>query len=150
MIESLAVHIGIYRRDPDAHVIVDDVDVGSLVGQLTKEPRYFAKVPLGGAIKIDLQRTHEFEIIIGLALVGSGIFLKGALEELGKQFGRWLVDRQATLGTKRQPEVRGQGLVTVVINPSAMNETSAAITGLVKEAAQAGTRVLLIVEPGSG
>jgi hypothetical protein len=150
MIESRAIQIGIYRRDPDAHWKVDDVDVGPLVGPLTKEPRYFGEVPLeGGAIKVTLQRTHEFEIILDLLLVGSGLFLKGAIEELGKQFVSWLVGRTTTLGTKQKPEVRGQGLVTVVVNPSAMNEASAAITSLVTEAAQAGTRVLLIVEPGS-
>ncbi len=148
MIESLAIQIGIYRRDPDAHVIVSEVDVGSLLSQFTEEPRYFSNVPEGGSIKVEVQRTHEFEIIIALALIGGGIFLTGALEELGKRLGGWLADRMASLGTKQNPEVRCQGLATVVVNPSAMNEASAGITKLVTEAAQAGTRVLLIVEPG--
>ena len=87
MIESLAIQIGIYRRDPDAHFLVDDVEIGSLIGQLTEQPRYFAKFPEGGAIKVQVERTHEFEIIVALALVGSGLFLEGALEELGKRFG---------------------------------------------------------------
>jgi hypothetical protein len=150
MIEPLEIQIGIYRRDPGAHVKVTELeyDVGLLLGQFVQEPRYFSNDLDGGAIKVEMQRTHEFEIVIGLALVGSGIFLKGTLEEMGKRFGGWLADIMGRLGTKQKPEVRCQGHTTVVVDPSAMNECSASITKLVTEAAQAGTRVLLIVEPG--
>jgi hypothetical protein len=149
-IESLTIQIGIYRREPEAHILVKELEpgVGALLGQFTEEPRYFSKVHEGGVIKLDVQRTHEFEIIFGLILMGSAIFLKGALEETGKRFGGRLADWMGSLGTKQNPEVRCQGLATVVVNPSAMNECSASITKLITDAAKTGTRVLLIVEPG--
>jgi hypothetical protein len=150
-IESLTVQIGIYRREPDAHWRVTELeaDVGALLGGLTEEPRYFAPdLAEDGVIKVEVQRTHEFEIIIGLMLIGGAIFLKGTVAELGKRFGGWLADRMGSLGTKQNPEVRCQGFATVVINPSAMNECSASITKLITDATQAGTRILLIVEPG--
>ena len=149
-IEPLEIQIGIYRSDPGAHLLVTELeyDVGLLLGQFVKEPRYFTNDADGGGIKVEVQRTHEFEIIIDLALAGGTIFLTGMLEEMGKRFGGWLVDVTGRLGTKQKPEVRCQGHATVVVDPSAMNECSASITKLVTEAAQAGTRVLLIVEPG--
>jgi hypothetical protein len=145
---SLAIQIGIYRRDPEANWNVNEVEVGSLLNQLIEEPFHFAKVGEDGSIQVEVQRTHEWEIVVGLALIGSGIFLKGALTELGKRFGGWLADRMGKLRTQQNPEVRSQGATTVVVNPLALNEASAAITTLVANAAQAGTRVLLIVEPG--
>ena len=145
---SLNLQIGIYRRDPDAHWNVTEVEVGSLLNQLTEEPFYFANVGEDGSIKVEVQRTHEWEIVIGVALAGSGMFVKGALTELGKRFGGWLADRIAKLGTQQVPEVRCPGAATVVVNPSALNEASTAITHLIAEAAQKRARVLLIVEPG--
>jgi hypothetical protein len=151
MIESLTIEIGIYRGDPEAHLLVTELEpaVGALLGQLIGEPRYFASNDAeGGVIKVEVQRTHEFEIIISLVVAGGGIFLNGALTELGKRFGGWLADQIGRLGTKQNPEVRGQGFATVVVNPSALNECSASIAKLMIDAANAGTRVKLVVEPG--
>ena len=148
--ESLTIQIGIYRREPGAHRIVKELEpgVGALLGQFSEEPRYFSHTAERGVIKVEIERTYEYEFILGLLLAGSAIFLKGTLEELGKRFAGQLVDWMGSLGTKQKPEIRAQGLATIVVDPSAMNECSASITKLIIDAAQAGTRVLVIVEPG--
>jgi len=106
--ETKVLRISIYRRDPEAHWNVTEVDVGPLLFQLTEEPFYLARVNEEGTVKLEVQRTHEWEILIGLVLTGSGIFLTGALTEIGKRFGGWLVDRMTKLSTTVHPEVRAQ------------------------------------------
>jgi hypothetical protein len=46
-----------------------------------------------GSIKIEIERTHEWEIIVGLVITGSGIFAKAVLETLGKRLGNWVADQ---------------------------------------------------------
>lgn len=146
--QSQNLEIAIYRRNPEACWNVNEVEVGSLLNELTEEPFHLAAVGEYGTIKLAVQRTHEWEIVIALALTGSGIFLTGALTELGKRFGGWLADRIGKLGTIPNPEVRVPGLATVVVDPSDLINASDAISKLVSDAAQKGVPVQLIVEPG--
>ena len=90
--ETKKLEIGIYRREPKLHHNVIEIDVGPLLHELTQEPIHLANVGEDGTVKLSVERTHEWEIIIGLAVTGSGIFLTGVLKELGKRFGGWLAD----------------------------------------------------------
>jgi hypothetical protein len=151
MLDSATISIGIYRNDPDANVRLDELEpaVGQLLGQLVEQPRYFVGVPTENAIiKLQVERTRETEIIIVLVIIGSSLVLQGALTEIGKRLGGWLVDQLKKLGTRKNPEVRTKGHMTVVVNPSTLNESVAAITKLASEAAKAGTRLEIVVEPG--
>ena len=143
--ERKKLEIAIYRRDPEAGWNVNEVDVGPLLYELTEEPFHLANVGEDGAVKLEVQRTHEWEIVIGLALTGSGIFLKGALTELGKRFGRWLADRVGKLGTGGKPEVRATGLVTVTVEPSDLEKTSKNIAQLLRAAGDKNVRVQIAV-----
>jgi hypothetical protein len=146
--ERKKLEIAIYRRDPEAGWNVNELDVGPLLYELTKEPFYLANVGEDGIVKLEVQRTHEWEIVIGLVLTGSGIFLKGALTELGKRFGGWLADRVGKLGTGGKPEVRATGLVTVTVEPSELEKASKGIAQLLTDAGDKNVRVQIVVEPG--
>ena len=113
--QSQRLVVAIYRRDPEANWNVNEVDVGSLLGQLSEEPIHLAAAGEPGEIKLEVQRTHEWEIVVGIVLTGTGIFLSAALKELGKRYGGWLADRISELGTASNPEVRAPGLATVVV-----------------------------------
>ncbi len=115
---------------------------------MTEEPVHLANVCEDGIVKLEVQRTHEFEIIIGLALIGSGIFLTGALTELGKRFGGWLADRIGKLGTSSNPEVRAQDMTTVKIDPGNLEASSKGIAQLLRDASEKNVRVQIVVEPG--
>ena len=146
--ETKKLEIGIYRGDPEDEWNVTEVDIGALLYELTEEPDHLANVGEDGTIKLEVQRTHEFEIIIGLAVTGSGIFLTGALTELGKRFGGWLADRIGKLGTSSNPEVRAQGMTTVKIDPGNLEASSKGIAQLLRDASEKNVRVQIVVEPG--
>jgi len=146
--ETRKLEIAIYRRDPEASWNVTEVDVGPLLYELTEEPYYLANVGEEGTVKLEIQRTHEWEILIGLAVAGSVIFVKGALTELGKRFGGWLADRIGKLHTSYNPEVRAQGMATVKIDPSNLEAASKSIAQLLSDASDKNVRVQLVVEPG--
>jgi hypothetical protein len=145
--EHRKLEIAIYRRDPEDTCNVTEVDVGPLLFQLTEEPLRLANVGEDGTIKLEVQRTHEWEIVLGLALIGSGIFVKGALTELGKLFGGWLVDRVSKLGTGGKPEVRAAGIATVLVDISDLPKASNGIAQLLAEAADKNIKVQVVVEP---
>lgn len=146
--QSQSLVVAIYRRDPEANWNVNKVDVGSLINLLTEEPYYLANVGEKGDVKLEVQRTHEWELVVGLVLTGSALFLKGAITELGKRFGSWLADRVAKLGTTKDPEVRAPGLATVLVSPSDLHTAAEGISELLGKAAKKGIQVQLVVEPG--
>lgn len=147
--ETKRLEIAIYRRNPEASWNVTEVDIGPLLYELTEEPFHLANVGEDGTVKLEIQRTHEWEIIIGLAVTGTGIFLTGALTELGKRFGGWLADRIGKLGTSSNPEVRAQGMTTVKIDPGNLEASSKGIAQLLSDASEKNVRVQLVVEPGN-
>ena len=147
--ETKRLEIAIYRRNPEARRNVTEVDIGPLLYALTEEPFHLANVREHGTIKLEIQRTHEWEFIIDLVVTGTAIFLKGALTELGKRFSGWLADRIGMLGTSSNPEVRTQGMITVKIDPSNLEASSKGIAQLLSDASEKNIRVQLVVEPGN-
>ncbi|HUU19990.1 MAG TPA: hypothetical protein VMW72_22750 [Sedimentisphaerales bacterium] len=145
--ETKRLEIAIYRKDPEENWYVNEVDVGPLLYGLTEEPFNLANVGEKGTIKLEVQRTHEWEIIIGLVLAGSGIFLAGALTEIGKRFGGWLTDQVIKLSTSTNPEARARGMTTVKIAPGDLEDAGKGITKLLSYASERNVRVQLIVEP---
>ena len=146
--ERRQLELAIYRRDPEATWNVGEVDVGPLLHQLTEEPFHLANVGEDGTVKLDVQRTHEWEIVLGLVLVGSGIFLTGALTEIGKRFGGWLADRARKLGTTGRPEVRAEGIATVVVDLDDLERASKGIAQLLSDASDKKIRLQVVLEPG--
>ena len=87
---------------------VSDIDLGSFLGSLTDEPLRLARGKEDGSIKIEVERTHEWEIVVGLVISGSAIFAKSFLETLGKRLGNlaadWLERKLKNLPVKVRAE----------------------------------------------
>lgn len=147
--QSRAFEVAIYRRNPGAgqYFYDEHVDVGSLLRAITDDSLRFVAPGEQGDVTVHVKRTHEWELVIGLALTGSGIFLASALKELGKHFGDWLAGRVGKLGTKANPEVRADGIGTVVVDPSDLPKAMDAIGKLLTDSAAKRIRVQIIVEP---
>ena len=145
--ETKKLEIAIYRKDPGEERNVNEVDIGPLLNGLTEQPFILANVGEKGTVKLEVQRTHEWEIIIGLVLTGSGIFLAGALTEIGKRFGGWLADQFSKLGTSTKPEARAKGKTTVKIAPDDLDAAGKGVAKLLTYSSERKVRVQLIVEP---
>jgi hypothetical protein len=139
------LEVALYRSDPLEHRNVNELDVGLLLGQLVEEPFYLAKANEEGSIQLAVQRRHEWELVVGLALAGGAVFLKGALSELGKRFGGWLAGQVGTLRTTNQPEVRA-GQTVHRIDPNALGGVESTMVAVFVEAAEKRVQVRIIVE----
>ena len=144
--QSIKLEIAIHRRAPEEKWNVDEVKVGALVNELTEEPIHIARAGEEGSIKLEVQRTHEWELLLGLLVTGSGIFLTAVLTELGKRFAGWLADQIRQLNIKGKVELRAQGMARVVISQAELATAQAAITDFVKAAAQKGLPVEVVLE----
>ena len=140
------LEVAIYRSEPTFEWSVYEIDTGSLLYPLTDTPSHLTN-GVDGTIKLEVQRTHEWELVIGLTLTGSAVFLKGALNALGERFGDWLADQTTRLGTQVNAEVRAPQIMTVVVDPIDLPKASEGISKLLEQAAKTGTRVELILEP---
>jgi hypothetical protein len=145
--ETQVLEVVIHRREPASAWSIYELDTGSLLYTLTDSPSHLAN-DKDGTIKLEIQRTHEWELWVGLVLTGSAAFLKGVLGALAKQFGEWLAHQVARLGTQAKAEVRASPLLTVIVDPADLTRASEGISKLLKQAAKTGARVELIVEPG--
>ncbi len=141
------IEFAIYRRDPDSRENIKDVNAGLLFNALVEQPYHLANVGEDGTIKFEVQRTHEWEIVIALVLTGSGIFLKGALTEIGKCVGKWISNCASELNTSRNPEIRTSNVASVLVNPSDLEKASKGIAKLLSHAADEGIRVQVVLEP---
>jgi hypothetical protein len=145
--ESTArLQVALYRGDPSERRSVGDLVFGSPLGQLVEGPFYFAKVNKEGAIRLTVQRKHEWELVNGLALIGAAVFFKGALKELGKQFGKWVADQVKKLGAGKQADVRA-GKVVRRIDLSQPGAAEDELALVLKEAITNRARVQIIVVP---
>lgn len=139
--------VAIYRNEPALEWSLYELDTGSLLQQLTVPPSHLTD-GIDGTIRLEVERTHEWELLIGIALAGGTAFLEGAISELGKQFVDWLVKQAAKLGTRSHAAVRPAGGQDLVVEPSELVQAEREIVKLLREAMESGTKVKLIVECG--
>ncbi|MEK7761284.1 MAG: hypothetical protein AAB433_06870 [Nitrospirota bacterium] len=136
--------IAFYRGEPDEHRYFQGLDFGPLLDGMVMTPRSFANVEEAGSIKLEIERTHEWELLASIAVAGSAVFLKGVLSELGKRVGAWLADQVAKLGTASQPEVRAGHNVARIV-PTATSQTEVAV--VLEEGMNSRVQVHVILQP---
>jgi hypothetical protein len=111
---------------------------------LVTTPREFAAVGEQGAITLDVRRTHEWELLLGIAIAGSGAFFKGVLGELGKQIAGSVLRQAQKLKAQSRPELRS-GEATTKIDDA--GQSAGTVTDLLARAIELGARVQVIIEP---
>ncbi len=135
--------LSIYRSEPESHARLDDLDVGSVLGKLVEEPLYGHE----GSIKIEVERTHEWEIILLLAIAGSSIFASSALKRLGDHFGDWLARQMRLLETEQKPELRTSSTPTLPVDPNDLDNCKLEIMNLLEKASKNRMEIKIVVEP---
>lgn len=148
---ELRIEVLLRREDPDAYMVLDDVNIGSLMGRLVEQedPYAFPAHDLGGSIKAQVQRTHEYEIVLYLALAGTAVFLKNALGRLGHHFGNWLAEQMGLLKTTTKPEIRVSDRISVSVDPERLEECITEISQLLRLAGENSLKVSVGIEPKS-
>jgi hypothetical protein len=146
MIDSTRkLRIVIRHYPEDGHFNVSDIDVGPLIGGLTEEPIRLARgVPEDGSIKIEIERTHEWEIILGLAITGGGIFAKAVLETLGKRLVNWIADQVEKRLKDEHVEVRGEDGEAVRIDPGNPAARRTPFIRLIEQTAERGGTIVIL------
>lgn len=141
----------VFRHYPeDGQFNVSDLDFGLLIGGLTEEPDRLAYYGAIGAdeerghIKLELERPHEWEFVLGAIVTGGAIFAKGIIETLGKRLGTWIADQVEKKRSKEKVKVRGSNDESVTIDPENVAEARDAFYQvLLKTAERNGTVVIL-------
>ncbi|MCH7228733.1 hypothetical protein [Haloferula sp. A504] len=142
--------LAIYLTEPPYGHNVNDLHIGTFLEGLTDEPRYLSGYVGGGEkgqIQIQVERTHEWELVIGLVVVGSGVFATGVLNELGRKSCEWLAGQRKVRDTRVNPEIRAQNGVKIQIPPEILPEVVEEVTQLMNSASKNGIQVELILKP---
>jgi hypothetical protein len=143
------IEIAIHRSSGPAPDSLDQLDFGPLLGPLTEEPLRLAGIQIGEeewSLNLEITRTHEWELVVGLVVVGSTIFAEAVISEVAKQIVGWTVEQAKKLTTRDPPRMRSPEGETVIVdaaNPAASVE---GIDKLLKDAAKRNRRVTLTVE----
>jgi hypothetical protein len=156
MTDEYRIETAIYVSGPGTSRNVNELDYGALVAAIT-EDRWILPVPApggghsyeDGTVTVTARRTHEWELILGLVIAGSGAYFAGALQNLGEKTVEWVVDQAKKRGAHRHPEValpQGSG---VKIDPGQPQASIPDVANLLEQAARQHLRVHIIIEPAS-
>ena len=100
-----------FRLDVTIRAIGGDTLDGLALGELFQD----LVVPLSSwqlrdgrshCLRVEFERTHEWELLVGLLITGAGLLAKGFCEEFGKELARKLIkmysEREAEIKTVDQ------------------------------------------------
>jgi len=88
---------------------IDDYEIGRLLHELSMPIEHLMRINNWGinskeddrliinqirniSLRVEFERTHEWELILSLGLIGSGYLAKSFCEELGKQLAQMLIN----------------------------------------------------------
>jgi len=85
---------------------IDDYEMGRLLHELSMPIEHLMRINSFSinkmkddinqvrniSLRVEFERTHEWELILSLGLIGSGYLAKSFCEELGKQIAQMLID----------------------------------------------------------
>jgi len=154
MKEEHQIEIAIYRADPSQAFNVNELDYGALLASLTDDHWAFSVTTEGGSTNLEdgpvyvrINRTHEWELILGFIILGSGIFAKKIIEKIAERTFDWSEGQVKKLGSKTQPKLVSPEGVSVAVE--SLNKTGSldGISKMLEIAAQKKLRVQLIIEP---
>src|SRR3954453_22587447 len=88
------------------HLTLQGINFAGLIASFTEEPMRLADVRRedgsyeDGSIKLSVERTHEWELLLGISVAGSKAFVAGVATALGKRVGNWIVEWYEQSSTK--------------------------------------------------
>jgi hypothetical protein len=141
------IEIAIHRSSGPAPESLDQLDFGPLLGPLTEEPLRLAGIGEEGSLNLEITRTHEWELVIGLVVVGSTIFAEAVISEVANQIVKWTVEQAKKFTTRNPPRVRSPEGETAIVDAANRDASVEGIVKLFKEATERNLRVTLTLEP---
>ena len=154
MKEEHQIEIANYRADPAQAFNVNQLDYGALLASLTDDHWAFSVTTENGSTNLEdgpvyvrINRTHEWELILGFIILGSGIFAKKIIEKIAERTFDWSEGQVKKLGSKTQPKLVSPEGVSVAVE--SVNKTGSldGIAKMLEIAAAKKLRVQLIIEP---
>jgi phosphohistidine phosphatase SixA len=90
---ELQMNFAIYRADPTKKVVnVNDLDFGPLLSFLTQEPDRLGEEE--GKIKVEVVRSHEWELLLDPLLWGTEIFMTTVIGKFAEKFITWVLEQR--------------------------------------------------------
>ena len=146
--------MALYKGGPSQRDNVNELDYGSLLTSLTEDHWSFSISKEDGSttfedgpVYVQVNRTHEWELILGLVIVGGGIFAKKIVEKIAERTFNWAEEQVKRLGTKGQANLISPEGASIAVD--SLNKASSidAIAKLLEVAAQRKLRIQLVIEP---
>jgi len=128
---------------------VDNIDIGSLISELTVEPweltqGFSDEYHSEGSLEISVERTHEWEFLVGIVIVGGGIFAKSTIKALGDRFGHWIADQVSGRSRGNQEvKISTESGTSVSIPVDQIDESIDDITVVLEEASEREEKVTI-------
>ena len=148
------VELAIYRADPSQGYNVNELEYGTLLASLTENHWAFHVTADDGSTELEdgplyvrVNRTHEWELILGLMVLGSGIFATKIIEKIAERAFDWAESQAKKLSTKGQPKLVGPEGMSVAVDRTNKTSSIDGITKMLELAAEKRLRVQLIIEP---
>lgn len=146
--------IALYNGGPSQRDDVNELDYGSLLASLTGDHWSFTITKEDGSstfedgpVHVEVHRTHEWELILGLVIIGSGIFAKKIVEKIAERTFDWAVGKESGAGTKGKAKLVSPDGASVAIDSMSKATSLDGITKLLEVAAERKLRVQLVIEP---
>ena len=129
---------------------VSDVDVGPLISGLTEEPGRLARGSNeDGTIRLSVERVHEWEYLIGLAIAGAAAagstFAISVMNTLGKRVGNWIADWCEKKLVDEPVEVRNDKGASVTVDPADLAASREELTRMLDDAGKREATVLILL-----
>lgn len=136
----------IYHSEPELYWNVSEIDTGTLIQELLEEPLILGNIHEKGEIKLNIERTHEWEIVLELLINGSGEFVAGVIGGIGGILAQWLVNKAAKSVPEKPSEIRvKKGNLKVVVSPENLEQATKDSVDLLTQVIAAGGEVQIIV-----
>jgi len=149
--QDLQMNFAVYRGDPTAGANINDLDFGSLLSFLTEEPDRLGEEE--GKIKVEVVRSHEWELLLGFLLSGTTIFATTVIKKFAEKLITWVLEQRRQEKSKERDihcpsEIRVDNRQAVRVDEATIPKD--ALVQLMEHAAKEGLRVQVILEPYEG
>lgn len=140
----LAFHRG---RSDDGGANVSGIDIGRLIDSFTEEPGNIARGAGKGYMKLELQRTHEWEIVLGVIIGGAGVFFTAVLTELAKRLVSFIAGHRSRRTGVLKAKIYGATNITILISENDSQQRREQISRWLTDAMIKGSSIIIVLDP---
>jgi hypothetical protein len=135
---SATIELMLHERAGDAVVPIDDVNFGSLLGNLGG--RDYSHV-----LSVEYRRTQEIELIATLLVAGATAVTASYLKTLGEEFAKWTVEELKRRKNLRNARIEA-GRKRILVSRNGEKKAARAIADLFAEMAKRKGSIEIVFE----